>query len=161
MDCLKATIHVNGRKVKVLIDNGAEVNVISRRFASEAGIAIRNGHRLNMIVAIREKIGFLGVADNVDVDIGGIIHAVPFFVVEGNDHSVILGRLYSRRARISINDTAEGTCEVTVYSEKGDIMVSLQSSPAESSRNRKERDVFNLSLKAEADTRPGKCPPPE
>jgi hypothetical protein len=78
--------------VRALLDTGAEINVMTLDIAQEAGLAMRRNPKLVLVSHTGNTRGFVGVCENVEVQVGGIVTKQHIFVVDEADHLLVLGQ---------------------------------------------------------------------
>ncbi|KAL8811791.1 MAG: hypothetical protein Q9200_001523 [Gallowayella weberi] len=139
--CPEVRATVNDLPLTAMIDSGSEINVISGANARRAGLAWRNGPTLQLLGVNGKLTKFLGVCNNVEINIGGAKRRMPIFVVEECDYEVILGRVYERKTRMGTQNHDDGTCDVTVLGE-GDVQVTVRAVLSDNPGNRSVHDVF-------------------
>ena len=90
--CPQAIVELNGgRKVRALIDSGAEVNIVSEEVAMELGLAITEEHRMH-VVDVNENVSKTrGLCENVRVSIGRVSTTQCFLVMANPSKPLILG----------------------------------------------------------------------
>ena len=88
-------------RVMTLLDCGAEVNVMTRQVMDDAGLAMRTGPLLKLIAHNGQAQPFIGLCENVEVDIGGLVTVHPIFVVETAVQPLILGQPFLTKTRFS------------------------------------------------------------
>jgi aspartyl protease family protein len=92
---------INGRRMEVLIDTGANVVALSRQHAAALGINAEDGQPTRVETAGSTVAGFFVTLDSVDV--GGIrVDKVRATVVDGDfPRTVLLGMSYLRHVQLS------------------------------------------------------------
>ena len=133
---------VEGKEMTCLLDSGAEVTVMSARLASELGLPISNDLVLNVAGVHGPLKRFVGVIEAVKVRVGSLEHQVPVWVMEQMEQDFILGRTYSRAARLTLEDRPDGSCQGSVRSADGGTRVSFQAVSATAAANR-DRCAFS------------------
>ncbi|KAI4086316.1 MAG: hypothetical protein L6R37_008428 [Teloschistes peruensis] len=121
--CPNATVEVNGTRMPALFDSGSEINVISLKRANQARLPRRENPNMTM----------LGVN-------GGVSEFVRVY-----DYSLILGRVWERKARMSTRNTDDACCEITMTGDDG-VRVTIQAAVADNPSNRTVKHVFGASL---------------
>jgi Aspartyl protease len=133
---------VEGKEMSCLLDSGAEVTVMSSRLALELALPISDDLVLNVAGVGGPLKRFVGVIEAVKIRVGSLIHEVPVWVMDRLDQDLILGRTYSRVARLALEDQEDGTCRGSVRSADGMTKVTFQAVSATATANR-ERNAFN------------------
>ena len=82
----------DGSKVTALLDTGAEINVMTREVMEDAGLAMRRGPKLELVSHTGHSRHFFGLCEDVEVAIGELKTRHPIFVVEHEDHDLVLGQ---------------------------------------------------------------------
>lgn len=144
--CPIATVQINGVQMKALFDSGSKINVISAKWAKRAQLPLRSGALMTMLGVTGGVSHFVKVCMSAKVNLGGAKRSIPVFVVETGDYSLILGRVYKRKARLSKRNTDNRCCKITVMGDGADE-VTVQASFAENRSNRTLEEVFSESLK--------------
>lgn len=90
-----------GTKLSALLDCGAEVNVMTRKVMTAAGLAMRKGPRLELVTHTGHHRPFVGVCENVAINVGGLIIRTLVFIVETADHPLVLGQPFLYKGKFS------------------------------------------------------------
>ena len=115
----KAKVRVgDGGRYKSLLDSGAEVNVMTYDVAKREGLAMRPYPNINLISHTGHRKEFLGVCENVEVDIGGVASLNHIFVIDAADHQLVLGQPYLHQMRVGL-DYRNNEVECTIHAEDG------------------------------------------
>ena len=123
--CPKVEAQIGDRKVKCLIDSGAELNLIKESVALRHGLPISSlppqlqGARLTSANGTQSE--FIGLVHAAPVVIGGVSISTTFIAVGEMSHEVILGEPWSVRARLATNRTATGQVSCIIQSEDGGV----------------------------------------
>lgn len=88
-------------KVSALLDSGAEVSVMTKKVMNTAGLIMRQGPRLELVTHTGHHCPFIGVCEEVSINVGGLIIYTPVFVVEAGDHPLVLGQLFLHQGKFS------------------------------------------------------------
>lgn len=126
---------VDGVRVKMLLDGGAELCLISKEFFDEMSSPVDKTVDCDISTATTESAKAYGACHEVEVNIGGLITTASFFVVEGLSQRVILGRPWERRVRAKYDNRDDGSCWTTIQDEEGN-QVEFCSVKADHRRNR-------------------------
>ena len=92
----------DGKRVHGLLDTGAEINVMTLALADAAGLAIRAGPKLVLVAHTGNTRGFVGVCENVVIQVGGVETVQQVFVVDEADHVLVLGQPYFLSTSLSL-----------------------------------------------------------
>ena len=91
----------DGPKVLALLDTGAEINVMTKEVMEDAGLAMRQGPRLELVSHTGHSWPFLGLCEDVEVAVGSWKTRHPIFVVEHGDHDLVLGQPFLNTVKFS------------------------------------------------------------
>ena len=109
-------------RYKSLLDSGAEVNVMTYDVAKREGLAMRPYPNINLISHTGHRKEFLGVCENVEVDIGGVASLNHIFVIDAAVHQLVL---YLHQMRVGL-DYRNNEVECTYMLKMGNELLSLQ-----------------------------------
>ena len=112
----KAIVRLNGEFCKALIDTGAEINVMTEEIREIFDLPILVGPALRLISHSGHKREFLGVCEDVDVTIGGVVSCQNIFVVDSADHVLVLGTPFLIKSRASMDWDTAGNLTMTCQS---------------------------------------------
>lgn len=128
-------------KITALLDCEAEVNVMTRKVMAATGPAMRKGPCLELVTHTGQHRLFLGVCENVAVNVGGLIIRTPVFIVESGDHSLVLGQPFLYKGRFSQYYLPDGMYgHLTDHTETHTVVFPTLS-PTDRA-NRKKEDLF-------------------
>ena len=89
----KAKVYLeDNSKVTPLLDTGAEINMMIRKLMEDANLAMRRGSKLELISHIAHSSFFLGLCEDVEVAIRGLKTRHLTFLIEVDDHDLVLGQ---------------------------------------------------------------------
>lgn len=109
MGSLKTRVRLeDGSKVIVFLDTGAEINVMTREVMENAGLAMREGPRLELVSHTGYSRPSLGLFEDVEIAIGGLKTRHPFFVVEHGDYDLVLGQPFLNTVKFHQDYKPEG-----------------------------------------------------
>ncbi len=108
--------------VKTLLDNDAEINVMSETLVARAQLSMRRDIHLNMIEVSEAKINIIECCNDVRIDIDEAKSVISIFVIKSNKYTLILSRSYERKTCLCINNTSKETCEMTVIDDDERMM---------------------------------------
>lgn len=114
---------IGERRVRSLLDSGAEMNVIKQETALRCGLSIGSlppplaNHR--MFVANGHAVRFVGICLDVPIRIGDITISTHLLVVEGLTQDCILGEPYACRASLRMDRSPSGVVTCNITSEDG------------------------------------------
>ncbi len=74
---------------------------MTRELIEDANLAIRRGHKLELVYYTGHSWPFLGLCEDVEVAIGGLNTRGPIFVVDAGDHNLVLGQLFLNSVKFS------------------------------------------------------------
>jgi hypothetical protein len=95
--------------VAMTIDTGAEVNVLPRSVAERAKLTIQTDWTIVFKTLAGGQFAFFGLCREVEVDIGGIVNYVDFFVVNGGSDEVLLGMPFTYETQLTYEYPEDGS----------------------------------------------------
>ncbi len=102
MGFLKSIIRLeNGFKIIALLDTGAEINIMTRKVMENAGLAIRRSPKIELVSHTGYSRLFLGLCEDIEVAIRGLKIRYPIFVIEYEDHDLVLDQLFLNSVQFS------------------------------------------------------------
>ena len=119
-----ARVQIDGEDVTALIDTGAEVSVMSSDLAEKLRLPISRTFSVNMAGATGKTKRFLGLCEDVPIDIGKIVYKVLVWVIHWLEHGLVLGRPYHKMAQLKLQEMRDGGTEATIYTLNGIKVVS-------------------------------------
>lgn len=91
----KAKVRINDESVVLAMwDSGAEINVMIRSVAEQAGLVLSPSPDMSLVAVGGGRQGFVGICEEVPVQFGHIVQEAAFFVVEDGEIPLILGQPY-------------------------------------------------------------------
>jgi len=108
--------------IKTLLDNDAEINIMSETLVARAQLFMQRDIHLNMIEVSEAKTNIIECCNNVKIDIDEAKSVISIFVIKSNEYTLILSRSYERKTRLCINNTLKETCEMTVIDDDERMM---------------------------------------
>ena len=135
----------DGSKVTVLLDTGADINVMTQEVIEDAGLAMQRGPKLELVSHSGHSRLFLGLCEDVEVVIGGLKTRHPIFVVETGDHDLVLGQPFLNSVKFSQEykpDEIFGTITHPYTHQSAVFRILAPHDPA----NRTENQIFSQSL---------------
>ncbi len=108
--------------VKTLLDNDAEINVMSETLVTRAQLSMRRDIHLDIIEVSEAKTNIIECCNNMKIDIDEAKSMISIFVIESDEYTLILSRLYERKTHLCINNTSKETCEMTVIDDDERMM---------------------------------------
>jgi len=127
-------------KVKALMDNGSEVNMMPRRVFETLDLPIDTDIRWRINTynsdTDLEDHGPVGVCHSVPIDVGGVEINQPVFVVEHANQDLLLGRPWERAVRAEYINEDDGSLTARIKSPDGRRVVQFCACKAEHERNR-------------------------
>jgi hypothetical protein len=108
--------------IKTLLDNDAEINIMSETLVARAQLSMQRDIHLDMIEVSEAKTNIIECCNNVKIDIDEAKSVISIFVIKSNEYTLILSRSYERKTRLCINNTSKETCEMTVIDDDERMM---------------------------------------
>ncbi len=108
--------------IKILLDNDAEINIMSETLVARTQLSMQWDIHLNMIEVSEAKTNIIECCNNVKIDIDEAKSMISIFVIKSNEYTLILSRSYERKTRLCINNTLKETCEMTVINDDERMM---------------------------------------
>ncbi|KAJ9246722.1 hypothetical protein DTO195F2_9269 [Paecilomyces variotii] len=150
---LKLPIRINGYEEarNVMVDSGAEINVMHRDVANHYKLIVSQKFGGNMISADGGQTPFVGLCEEVPVQVGSFHYKVPFFVVNNKiNHDCVLGRPFEHQARLRHVALSDGTVESTIYSMDRKNRAVVRVFSIDDPRNKSREEVLrDLSSRAQ------------
>ncbi|GBG61215.1 hypothetical protein CBR_g19748 [Chara braunii] len=106
--CGTVDLVVKGSKYAVMVDTGAEMNIIREADAIRFGLDI-DGSECGILHGASCKAMFCGTASNVFIEVEKVKARACFFVMPDVDHGILLGRSFLSRTETVIFNTHDGT----------------------------------------------------
>ena len=105
-------------KVKMLIDSGSEMCMMSRDLYERAKglLPVDTGIRWSIGSANSTMDKVFGVCHSVAVEVGGIEILVPVFILEGASQEFSLGRTWDHLARAQHDNRQDGSLYISITS---------------------------------------------
>jgi len=103
--------------VKTLLDNDAEINVMSETLVAKAQWFMQQDIHLDMIKVSEAKTNIIECCNDVKIDIDEAKLMISIFVIESDKYTLILSRSYEWKTHLCINNTSKETCEMTVIDD--------------------------------------------
>ena len=135
----------DGSKITALLDTGAEINVMTREVMEDAGLAMRQGPKLELVSHTGHSRPFLGLCEDVEVAIGGLKTRHPIFVVEAGDHDLVLGQPFLNTVKFSQDYKPDGVFGSIIHPQTQESAIFRTLSPQDPA-NRTENHIFPQSL---------------
>lgn len=96
MGLSKAKVRLkDGFKVTALLDASTKMNVMTRKLIKEANLAMRKKLKLEWVSYTSHRRPFLKLYENIEIAIRGLKIRHPIFIVEVEDHKLVLGQSFS------------------------------------------------------------------
>lgn len=134
----------DGPKVFALLDTGAEINVMTNEVMEDAGVAMRRGPRLELVSHTGHSRPFLGLCEDVELAVDGLITRHPICVIEHGDHDFVLGQFFLKAVKSSDDYKPDGGFSIT-HPQTKESAVFRPLSPRDPA-NRTENHIFPQSL---------------
>lgn len=81
---------------------------MTRKVINEAGLAMRKGPRLDTITHTGHHRPFVGVREDVPINVGDLVIHSPVFVIESGNHPLVLGVPFLNRGKLCQQYGSEG-----------------------------------------------------
>ena len=148
--CPKVRMTIQGRLILALLDTGAEVSVMPTRLANELELIIEQEPAMQMR-GVTGSDSFNGVCHAVPIDIGGVVHHIPVFVLDELSVDFILGANYHKEAQLNMHRMEDGACDCDITGANGQV-VKFRAAQAWTKSDRTRWDIFPQgSLKDQAE----------
>ena len=108
--------------VKTLLDNDAEINVMSETFVARTQLFMQQDIHLNMIKVSEAKTNIIECCHDIKINIDEAKSMISIFMIESNKYTLLLSRSYKRKTCLCINNTLKETCEMTVIDDDERMM---------------------------------------
>ncbi len=108
--------------VKTLLNNDAEINVMSETFVARTQLFMQQDIHLNMIKVSEAKTNIIECCHDMKINIDEAKSMISIFMIESNKYTLILSRSYKRKTCLCINNTLKETCEMTVIDDDERMM---------------------------------------
>ena len=96
---------------------------------------------INLISHTGHRKEFLGVCENVEVDIGGVASLNHIFVIDAADHQLVLGQPYLHQMRVGL-DYRNNEAECTIHAEDGKRTAKFTATSDPGSKLHTAEDLF-------------------
>jgi len=80
--------------IKILLDNDAEINVMSKTLVTKVQLFMQRDIHLNMIEVSEAKTNIIECCNNVKINIDKAKSMISIFVIKSDEYTLILSRLY-------------------------------------------------------------------
>lgn len=102
MGSLKAKVRLkDSSSVTVLLDIGAEINVITKKVIEDASLAMQHGPKLELLSHTSHSYTFHGLCKDVKVTIERLKTRYPIFVAKYGDYDLVLGQPFLNLVKFS------------------------------------------------------------
>ncbi len=108
--------------VKTLLDNDAEINVMSETLVARTQLSMQWDIHLDMIEVSEAKTNIIECYDDVKINIDEAKSMISIFVIKSDEYILILNRSNEWKTRLFINNTSKETCEMTVIDDDERMM---------------------------------------
>jgi hypothetical protein len=121
-------VKLNGTETLALLDSGAQVNMVSLKFARKLYLPISKNLNVSGISYNGQSNAFYSVVRSAKMILADVIVITPMFMTERHDPKcpVILGRPFQKKGRMSMWNDNHGACHGMVYDEDRDYSVEFQ-----------------------------------
>ncbi len=134
--------------VKTLLNNDAEINVMSETLVARTQLSMRRDIYLDMIEVSEAKTNIIECCNDMKINIDEAKSMISIFMIESDEYTLILSRSYEQKTRLCINNTSKETCEMTVIDDD-ERMMFFKSILTHNSVN---QDVLKIFLKKAKDS---------
>jgi len=80
--------------IKILLDNNAEINVMSKTLVTKVQLFMQRDIHLNMIEVSEAKTNIIECCNDVKINIDKAKSMISIFVIKSDEYTLILSRLY-------------------------------------------------------------------
>lgn len=119
----------DGSKTMVLLDTGAEINLMTKEIMEDARLAMRQGPKLELVLYISLSRPFLGLCEDIEIAIRGLKTRHPIFVVEAGDHDLVLGQQFLHTVKFSQDYKLDGIFGSIIYPQTQESAIFRTLSP--------------------------------
>ena len=100
--------------IKILLDNDAEINVMSKTLVTKVQLFMQRDIHLNMIEVSEAKTNIIKCCNDVKINIDKAKSMISIFVIKSDEYTLILSRLYEWKIHLYVNNTLKETCKMTI-----------------------------------------------
>ncbi len=100
--------------IKILLDNDAEINVMSKTLVTKVQLFMQRDIHLNMIEVSEANTNIIECCNDVKINIDKAKSMISIFVIKSDEYTLILSRLYEWKIHLYINNTLKETCKMTI-----------------------------------------------
>ncbi len=100
--------------IKILLDNDAEINVMSKTLVTKVQLFMQRDIHLNMIEVSEANTNIIECCNDVKINIDKAKSMISIFVIKRDEYTLILSRLYEWKIHLYINNTLKETCKMTI-----------------------------------------------
>lgn len=130
----------DGSKIMALLDTGTGINVMTIEVMEDAGLAMRQGPKLELVSHTGHSWPFLGLCEDVEVVISGLKTRHPIFVVEAGDHDLVLGQPFLHAVKFSQDYKPDGVFGSIIHPQTQESAIFCTLSPQDP-ENRTESHI--------------------
>ncbi len=113
----KVEVSINSKaSARATLDSGAEVNVMSKKLADRAELAIETKKNLVFQGISPGKVFFLGACRRVKVSVGGSVNYVDFLVLDSGTTDLLLGMPYFVETNLNFQYDSDGAVRANLKS---------------------------------------------
>ena len=142
--CSIVSVMIENIKIKMMFDNGAEVNCMFKRLTDVVQLLIRQNINIIMINVIDERARFFNVCEAIFISIDSITISISIFVMKRSDHELLLKRLFQRAVHINFINMNDELLEMILHSLNEKKRINFLKMFAEYVSNKKEESVFAI-----------------
>ena len=126
----RAMVQVNGQSVSVLLDTGAEVNLIEESLVQRLGVAYTVDQRMKLVDVNGNETVLRGICENIEISIGPVSVVQSLLVVERASQPMILGMPYTSATSVRMQFHPSGKVEIEATCPETEVTVRFEGARA-------------------------------